>query len=180
MSNLNKVFLMGRLTRDPELRYTPQGMPVSDLGLAVNREFTTQGGERRKDTLFIDVTVWKKQAELCCQYLKKGNPLFIEGRLSMDSWEGQDGQKRTKIRVVAENFQFIGGGSGKSGTAGEPAGEMEESGPPGGGDSAVGREYGSSFRRPQKANGGPAPASLPATDEFGPGQKDDKEDEVPF
>src|SRR5213594_2933302 len=115
MSNLNKVFLMGRLTRDPELRYTPQGMAVSDLGLAVNREFTAQSGERRKDTVFLDVTVWKKQAELCCQYLKKGSPIFIEGRLSMDSWEGQDGQKRTKIKVIAENFQFIGGRTGGAG-----------------------------------------------------------------
>ncbi|MBI4586518.1 MAG: single-stranded DNA-binding protein [Planctomycetes bacterium] len=119
MSNLNKVFLIGRLTRDPELRYTPQGIPVSDLGLAVNREYGI-GTERRKETLFIDVTVWRKQAELCCQYLKKGNPIFIEGRLSMDSWEGQDGQRRVRYRVIAENFQFLGSSTGAR--RGEPEG----------------------------------------------------------
>lgn len=109
MSNLNKVFLMGRLTRDPELKYTPNGAAVCDLGLAVNREYKAGNGERRKDVLFIDVTVWSRQAEVCAQYLSKGRPIFIEGRLSMDSWEGQDGQKRTKYRVVAENFQFLDG-----------------------------------------------------------------------
>ena len=115
MSNLNKIFLMGRLTRDPELRYTPQGVPVCDLGFAVNREYSTSAGERRKDTLFIDVTMWRRQAEVCAQHLNKGSPLFVEGRLEMDTWEAQDGQKRTRYRVVADNFQFIGGGSGGGG-----------------------------------------------------------------
>jgi single-strand DNA-binding protein len=173
MSNLNKVFLMGRLTRDPELRYTPQGIPVSDLGLAVNREFTPQGGEKKKDTLFIDVTVWRKHAELCCQYLKKGSPLFIEGRLALDSWEGQDGQKRSRIRVVADNFQFIGGGAGGSGRGagggGEPQPESEEGG-------AAPADYGSNFRRPTQAAEGPAGASLPAGEEYGA----PKEDDIPF
>jgi single-strand DNA-binding protein len=149
MATLNKVFLMGRLTRDPELRYTPQGMPVTDLGLAVNREFTPSGGgERRKDTLFVDVTLWKKQAEVVCQYLKKGQPIFIEGRLQMDSWE-KDGKKNTRIRVVAENFQFLGGPGGGGGGGGGGRGpsmessppEMEESGRPPAGD------YGSTYRR---------------------------------
>jgi single-strand DNA-binding protein len=107
MSNYNKVLLLGRLTRDPELRYTPQGTPVVDIGVAVNREYTT-GTERRKETTFVDVTLWKRQAEVVSQYLKKGAPIFIEGRLSLDSWE-QDGQKRSRLRVVAENFQFVGG-----------------------------------------------------------------------
>jgi single-strand DNA-binding protein len=169
MSNLNKVFLMGRLTKDPELRYTPQGMAVSDLGLAVNREFTLQSGEKRKDTVFIDVTVWKKQAELCCQYLRKGSPIFIEGRLAMDSWEGQDGQKRTKIRVVAENFQFIGGGSGsRGGEASQPDAEA-------GGPAAV-KDYGANYGRPSRGQEEPAPAPLPAGDENG----GPKEDETPF
>ncbi len=146
MSNLNKVFLMGRLTRDPELRYTPQGVPVSDLGLAVNREYTpTGGGEKRKDTLFIDVTVWKRHAEVCCQYLRKGSPIFIEGRLSMDAWE-QDGQKRSRIKVVAENFQFIGGKG-----AGEGA-------PDEGGSRPQGGEYGSPYRRGAPAQSAPSPA----------------------
>src|SRR5262245_22452791 len=105
MSNFNKVLLLGRLTRDPELRYTPQGTPVVDIGLAINREYTV-GTERRKETTFVDVTLWKRQAEVVSQYLKKGAPIFIEGRLSLDSWE-QDGQKRSKLRVVGETFQFV-------------------------------------------------------------------------
>lgn len=137
MSNLNKIFLMGRLTRDPELRYTPQGTPVCDLGLAVNREYSTNSGERRKDTLFIDVTVWRRQAEVCAQYLSKGRPLFVEGRLEMDTWEGQDGQKRTRYRVVAENFQFLGGGGGNGGPSGR--GEQGET------------SYGGDYRRSEPA-----------------------------
>lgn len=143
--NFNKVMLMGRLTRDPELRYTPQGVPVSDLGLAVNRQYTS-GNERREETMFIDATVWRRQAEVCCQYLKKGSPIFVEGRLSMDSWEGQDGQKRTRYRVVAENFQFIGGGGGggrggadSTPDAGYSSGETGA--PPTGFDSGYGQNF---------------------------------------
>jgi len=188
MSNYNKVLLLGRLTRDPELRYTPQGTSVSDLGLAVNREYTLSSGEKKKETLFVDVTVWKKQAELCCQYLRKGSPLFIEGRLTMDSWEGQDGQKRTKIRVVADNFQFIGGGGGRTGAEVPEVEEGPVAGDPSAGDPAGGN-YGSNFRRsspmppryqssppgrPDVAQVGEAP--VPANDEYG----GPKEDDIPF
>jgi single-strand DNA-binding protein len=113
MSNYNKVLLMGRLTRDPELRYTPQGTPVADIGIAVNREYTV-GNERRKETAFVDVTVWRRQAEVICQYLSKGKPLFVEGHLVTDSWE-QDGQKRSKLKVVLDGFQFIDGPRGSEG-----------------------------------------------------------------
>ncbi|MBI4600345.1 MAG: single-stranded DNA-binding protein [Planctomycetes bacterium] len=126
MSNLNKVFLMGRLTRDPELRYTPKGTPVSEIGLAVNREYTV-GTERRKETTFVDITLWSRQAEIVCQYLRKGAPLFVEGRLALDSWE-QEGQKRSKLRVVAESFQFLGGP--RSETGGGAGGEGASSGGP--------------------------------------------------
>ena len=167
MSSFNKVFLMGRLTRDPELRYTPSQVAVTDLGLAINRKFTSQTGERREETLFVDVTVWKKQAETCCQYLKKGSPLFVEGRLTMDTWEGQDGQKKQKIKVVAENFQFIGAPRGAGGDGGED----------GGGESGGGAEYGQSFRRggrPGAASGGGASA---ATSDGPPAPA---EEDVPF
>lgn len=130
MSNLNKVMLMGRLTRDPELRYTPQGSAVTEIGVAINREYTV-GTERRKETTFVDVTLWKRQAEVVCQYLKKGGPIFIEGRLSLDSWETQDGQKRSRLRVVAENFQFLGTRSEGEGGSSRPRGDgarMEGSG----------------------------------------------------
>jgi single-strand DNA-binding protein len=123
MSYFNRVLLMGRLTRDPELRFTPQGTPVLDLGLALNREYTV-GTERRKETTFVDVTFWMKQAELIAQYLKKGEPIFVEGRLSLDSWE-QDGQKRSKLRVVGENFRFIGSRSGGDSAAEGMGGEEE-------------------------------------------------------
>ncbi len=108
MANLNKVFLMGNLTADPELRYTPSGTAVADLGLAVNSRFTSKDGEKREETLFVDVVVWQKQAENCCQYLSKGRPVMIEGRLKLDTWENQQGEKRSKIRVVANNVQFLG------------------------------------------------------------------------
>src|SRR4029450_6050698 len=111
MSYYNKVVIMGRLTRDPELRYTPQGTAVSEIGVAINREFTV-GTERRKETTSVDVTLWKPQAEVVCQYLKKGQPIFVEGRLSFDSWETPEGQKRSRLRVVAENFQFVGSRQG--------------------------------------------------------------------
>ncbi|MEK7448461.1 MAG: single-stranded DNA-binding protein [Planctomycetota bacterium] len=108
MATLNKVFLMGNLTRDPELRYTPDGTPVCSFGLAVNRFYTTAGGEKKQDAIFVDITVWRKQAENCAEYLKKGRPVMVEGRLEMDTWEGKDGQKRSKLRVVAVNVQFMG------------------------------------------------------------------------
>ena len=108
MANLNKVFLMGNLTRDPELRYTPSGSAVTTLRLGVNRRFTTRQGENRDETLFIDVTVWGKQAETSCQYLSKGRPVLIEGRLRQDTWTTNEGQKRSRIVAVAERVQFLG------------------------------------------------------------------------
>ncbi len=128
MSNLNKVLLMGRLTRDPELRYTPQGTAVTDIGLAINRTWT-DNGERREEVTFVDVTVWGKQAEILQQYKRKGDPLFVEGRLRLDSWESQDGQKRSKLKVVCDNFQFIGNrGGGDTGGGGAPQGSYSAGG----------------------------------------------------
>ena len=110
MANLNKVMLIGNLTRDPDVRYTPKGTAVTEIGLAVNRNFTTDDGERREDTTFVDVTVWGRQAEVIGQYMKKGRPIFIEGRLQLDTWDDKEtGAKRSKLRVVAESFQFLGG-----------------------------------------------------------------------
>lgn len=108
MASLNKVFLMGNLTRDPELRYTPNGIAVVGLGLAVNRRYKDKAGEMKEETLFINATAWNKQAEVCNQYLKKGRPVFIEGRLQSRTWEGKDGQKRTTIDVQVERVQFLG------------------------------------------------------------------------
>jgi single-strand DNA-binding protein len=108
MASLNKVLLIGNLTRDPELRYTPNGVAVVNLRLAVNRRFRDRMGETKEDTCFVTVTVWDKQAEVCNQYLSKGRPLFVEGRLQTRSWETNDGQKRSTIEVRAERVQFLG------------------------------------------------------------------------
>lgn len=108
MANLNKVFLIGNLTRAPELRYTPASVAVANLGLAVNRRFRDKNGDFKEDVCFLTVTVWDKQAEACCQFLQKGSPIFVEGVLQSRSWETSDGQKRSTIDVRAERIQFLG------------------------------------------------------------------------
>lgn len=108
MANLNKVFLIGNLTRAPELRYTPANVPVANLGMAVNRRFRDKNGDFKEDVCFLTVTVWDKQAEACCQFLQKGSPIFVEGVLQSRSWETPDGQKRSTIDVRAERIQFLG------------------------------------------------------------------------
>lgn len=104
--NLNKVFLIGRLTRDPELRYTPGGQAVANFGLAVNRDFPTKEG-RKEDTCFVNLVVWGKRAEVCAEYMKKGGLIFVEGRLQFRKWETQDKEKRSTMEVVVEDFQFL-------------------------------------------------------------------------
>jgi len=125
MASLNKVFLIGNLTRDPELRYTPSGVAVTNLGLAVNRRFRDKTGEIKEDVCFLTVTVWDKQAEACSQYLQKGSPIFVEGVLQSRSWETSDGQKRSTIDVRAERVQFLG--TFRSGASGEQGEESSES-----------------------------------------------------
>lgn len=110
MSNFNKVYLMGNLTRDPELRYTPKGAATAKLSMAVNRKWRTDAGEDREEVTFVDIDAWGKQAETLSQYCKKGRPLFVEGRLKLDQWDDKTtGQKRSALKVVLESFQFIGG-----------------------------------------------------------------------
>ena len=124
MTSLNKVFLMGRLTRDPDLRYIPNGTPVCEMGMAINRTFTAADGNRREEPCFVDLTAWRKTAENAGQYLKKGSSVFVEGYLKMDTWESAGGQKRSKIRVVASTIVFLD----RPGRAGEgkPAGGLSE------------------------------------------------------
>jgi len=154
MAYLNKTFLIGNLTRDPELRVTPKGTAVCQFGLAVNRQYKDESGATRDETAFIDIEAWGKQGELCSKYLQKGSLAFIEGRLRFDSWEDKtSGQKRNKLKVVLENVQFLtrGGGGGGGETA---AAE--------GGDNAA-------AERPPRAAAKPAPEAKPAAD-----------DDVPF
>ena len=115
MASYNRVLLMGNLTRDTEVRYTPKGTAVCTLGLAVNETYTTQGGEQKEETIFVDVDVWGRTAENAGQYLSKGRPIFVEGRLRLDQWDDKEtGQKKSKMRVVCESFQFIGAPKGKA------------------------------------------------------------------
>ena len=156
MANLNKVMLIGNLTRDPELRYTPKGTAVAELGMAINRVWSNDQGQRQEDTTFVDVTLWGRQAELAQQYLGKGRPVYIEGRLQMDTWEDKNtGQKRSKLKVVGENMQFLPGGGGGGGGGGQGRGA-----------------------EPQQQQSQPGPQSQgasPAADNF-----DDEGDDIPF
>ena len=108
MANLNKVFLIGNLTRDPELRYLPNGTAVTTFTIASNRTYTLQSGEKKQEATFMRVVVWGRRAEVCAEYLNKGSSAFVEGRLQSRSWQGQDGQKRNTVEVVADNVQFLG------------------------------------------------------------------------
>lgn len=126
-SNFNKVYLMGNLTRDPELRITPKGTAICQFGLAVNRQFKDESGTVRDETTFVDVEAWSRQAETISKYLVKGRPIFIEGRLKLDQWEDKTtGQKRNRLKVVLESFQFIGGKTEESApTSEEPRNEPQ-------------------------------------------------------
>lgn len=136
MASFNKVILLGNLTRDPETRVTANGNTICKLGMAVSRVYSTREGERREETTFVDIDAFGKQAEVITKYMRKGRPLMVEGRLKLDQWETNDGQKRTKLGVVLENFQFVGGrddndsGSGNSGNSGGDSGAYEQSSPP--------------------------------------------------
>ncbi len=127
MASLNKVFLIGNLTRDPELRYTPSGTAIASFGIAVNRTWTGQSGEKKEEVCFVDINMFGRRAEVINEYFSKGNPIFVEGRLQFNQWETKDGQKRNTLRVVAENFQFMGSPAKKRGTEAEMPGETNTS-----------------------------------------------------
>jgi single-strand DNA-binding protein len=112
MASFNRVILMGNLTRDPEVRYLSSGVAVAKLGLAVNERYKTKTGEWKEAPTFIDIDVWERQAETCAEYLKKGSPVLVEGRLKMDEWETKEGEKRSKLKVTADRVQFLGGKGG--------------------------------------------------------------------
>jgi len=134
MASFNKVILLGNLTRDPEVRYTPKGSAVADLGIAVNRQYTLENGEKREEVTFVDVTFWGRTAEVAGEYLKKGRPVFIEGRLQLDTWDDkQSGQKRSRLKVIGETMQMLGsrGGAGDAGDEGDrPTRSAKPAAPP--------------------------------------------------
>jgi single-strand DNA-binding protein len=151
MASFNKVILLGNLTRDPEVRYTPKGSAVCDLGIAINRQYTLDSGEKREEVTFVDVVLWSRLAEIAGEYLKKGRPIFIEGRLQLDTWDDkQSGQKRSKLRVIGETMQLLGGR------------------PPGAGGAAEGGDEGKAVRA--KTTPPPKPPAGNAPDD----------DEIPF
>ncbi len=127
MASYNKVLLMGNLTRDVALKHTSGNQAVADIAIAVNRKFKTKDGQEREEVTFVDCECWGPRAEVIAKYFSKGKPIFIEGRLKLDSWEDKDGQKRSKMRVMIEDFQFVGGGGGGGGAAGGGDYEREES-----------------------------------------------------
>jgi single-strand DNA-binding protein len=153
MASFNKVILVGNLTRDPELRYTPKGLAIAKIGLAVNRTWKSETGESKEEVTFVDIDAFGKQAETIAQYLKKGSPLLMEGRLRLDQWDDkQTGQKRSRLGVVLEAFQFLGGGNRTEGGAEAP-------------------------RRPAAATTAPASAPAAAAE---PEASEPEQDDVPF
>jgi single-strand DNA-binding protein len=190
MADLNKVFLMGRLTFDPELRRTPTGTAVTELRMATSRTWAGRDGERREETLFIDVTVWDRQAENCCQYLRKGSGIHVEGFLKMDTWDDKTtGEKRSKVRVNAERVQFLDSRRGDSGGGGMAAADEDygSAAPPARessarrGSPASGRPAGgySESRGPAYTNG-PARPNTPPPSSSGRDAEDHEEDDIPF
>jgi single-strand DNA-binding protein len=175
MADLNKVFLMGRLTFDPELRYTPGGSAVTELRMAVNRSWTGRDGERKEESLFIDVTVWERQAENCCQYLKKGSQVHIEGALKMDTWDDKTtGEKRSKIKVQADRVQFLD----RRGDAGGPASDQEFNAAPAATPAREAPRRGPS-NGPGRG-GYPAPGGASPANRRPPAEPEPDEDDIPF
>ncbi len=133
MASFNKVILMGNLTRDPELRVTPKGTAVCQIGVAVNQTYKDKDGNSREETTFVDVDVFGRQAEVIAKYMSKGRPILVEGRLKLDSWETKEGDKRSKLKVVLENFQFVGSrgeGDAGGGSGGSSGSNFEDGAPP--------------------------------------------------
>ena len=127
MPNLNKVMLMGNLTRDPEIKYTPKGMAIAHFGIAVNRVWSNEAGEKQEEVTFIDIEMFGRKAEVVGEYFKKGKPIYVEGRLKLDSWDDKtSGQKKTKLKVVGETFEFLGSREGGAGGGGGGGGEHGE------------------------------------------------------
>ena len=131
MPNLNKWMGMGNLTRDPEIKYTPKGTAVADISLAINRVWKNDAGQKQEETTYVEVELWGRQAEIAGEYLKKGRPVYIEGRLKLDTWDDkQTGQKRSKMRVVGETLQLLGSRDGTNGGTSSGTSERTQSRPP--------------------------------------------------
>lgn len=182
MANLNKVMLIGNLTRDPEIKYTPKGSAIAELGLAINRYWTTESGEKKEETTFVNVTLWGRQAEIAKEYLTKGKPVYIEGRLQLDTWDDKTtGEKKSKLKVTGDQMQLLGSRGEGGGGGGSYGGGGQQS--QGGGDEYDQRPQrsqptpqrgggSSQGGQPQRGGGKPQPAAArPDVEE---------DDDIPF
>ncbi len=157
MPNLNKVMLMGNLTRDPEIKYTPKGMAIANFGIAINRVWSNEAGEKQEEVTFIDIEMFGRKAEVVGEYFKKGKPIYVEGRLKLDSWDDKtSGQKKSKLKVIGETFEFLGGREVGASGGGESGGESRP-------------------QRPAPGKPAPPPKRPPADPDL-----DAPEDDIPF
>lgn len=190
MSSVNKVMLMGNMTRDPELRYTPRGTSLCEFGMAMNRTYTTKGGDEKEEATFVDVTFWSRRAEVVAEYFSKGDPIFVEGRLKLDQWETSDG-RRSKLTVVGEQFAFCGqtSGGGKGQGGGESKDQFRPENHParkkkqqdGGGGSESGQRQSSSQGVSQQSSSQQAQPQGQQQDDIPEGEGFDvNDDEIPF
>jgi single-strand DNA-binding protein len=164
MASYNRVILVGNLTKDPELRYIPSGSAVSDIRLAVNDRYKNSAGEWVEEATYVDVTLWARTAEVACEYLTKGSPVLIEGRLKLDTWENKEGQKQSRLRVTCERMQMLGGRGGPGGGQG-------------GGNAGARRPVGA---RPQSAPDSQYSQEAPPDDYGPPPQESSGGDDIPF
>lgn len=164
MANLNKVMVIGNLTRDPEIKYTPKGSAIADVALAINRSYTTDSGDKRDETTYVDIVLYGRLAEIAGEYLRKGRPVYIEGRLKLDTWDDkQTGQKRSKMRVVGEALQLLGSRDGGREGSANGGGDYEDA------DRAV-------RRPPPRPESGRPPQNRPPADP----DLDVEHDDIPF
>jgi len=191
MANLNKVMLMGNITRDPEIRYTPKGTAVTDISLAINRTYTLDDGERREETTYVDVTYWGRQAEIIAEYMRKGRPIYVEGRLQLDQWEDKaTGQSRSRLKVVGENFQFLGSREDGSRSGGRSQQQGDDRGAPQGGQGGQGGQAAPARSQVPAGNvapaaggaaaGSAAPAAGGAAPAGGGYEPIEEDDDIPF
>jgi single-strand DNA-binding protein len=184
MASFNKVILAGNLTRDPEFRVTPNGQQICKLGIAINRRFTTQSGEQRDETTYVDVDAWGKQAEVIGRYFSKGKPILIEGRLKLDQWQTPQGESRSRLGVTLETFSFVDGGGQGSGSShqqhggGQPQGQTAP--PPAQGQPAPFSQQ--AAPPPQATSTQPSPDADPQAtpSQAAPAPADEEDEDVPF
>jgi len=181
MASFNKVILAGNLTRDPDFRVTPNGQQVCKIGIAVSRRFTTQSGEQREETTFVDVDAWGKQAETISRYFSKGKPILVEGRLKLDQWQTPQGENRSRLGVTLENFSFMDSGGQGGGAAQQPGGQATQYHAPPAAQPAAGQPQPFAQQPAAPASQPPPPeATASAPPPAAPAASQEEDEDVPF